>query len=123
MIGLFSLDLVLLLANLIFAIYISIYYFVRLKVKGAFILLFYIFVDLTTIARILEISFILADLVNNRDGNFYAAITEKRVEICRSIAYLTFFGLGLVVVSTMFQIGISLQILSLEINALSAKRR
>ena len=45
------------------------------------------------------------------------------MEISRSIAYLTFLGLGLVVVSTMFQIAISLQILSLEINALSAKRR
>ena len=60
--ALFSFDGVLLLLNLIFAVYISIWYFFRLGVKGQFILLFYIFVDLTTIARIVEIIFIVMDL-------------------------------------------------------------
>ena len=59
---LFAIDWVLLLMNLIFAIYISIWYFFRLRVKGAFILLFYIFVDMTTISRILEMSFIIRNL-------------------------------------------------------------
>ena len=71
---LFSLDGLLLFLNLIFAVYISIWYFFRLRVKGAFILLFYIFVDMTTIARILEIIFIIVDLYENRKVNFYAAI-------------------------------------------------
>ena len=59
---LFAIDWVLLLMNLIFAIYISIWYFFRLRVKGAFILLFYIFVDMTTLARIFEVSFIIRNL-------------------------------------------------------------
>ena len=71
---LFSLDGLFLLLNLIFAIYISIWYFFRLRVKGPFILLFYIFVDLTTIARISEITFILLDLAANRKFNFYDSI-------------------------------------------------
>ena len=58
----FAIDWVLLLMNLIFAIYISIWYFFRLRVKGAFILLFYIFVDMTTVARIFEVSFIIRNL-------------------------------------------------------------
>ena len=71
---LFSLDGLLLFLNLIFAVYISIWYFFRLRVKGAFILLFYIFVDMTTVARILEIIFIIVDLYENRKVNFYEAI-------------------------------------------------
>ena len=107
---LFSIDWVLLILNLIFAIYISIWYFFRLRVKGAFILLFYIFVDLTTIARILEVSFIIRNLrINKENADFYEKLEYgEYIEEFRSLAYLTFFGLGLVVVSTMFQIGISL---------------
>ena len=115
---LFSLDGILLVLNLLFAIYISIVYFFRLRVKGAFILLFYIFVDLTTIARIFEITFLVTNLHKNERKDFYNSLhTEGKVEISRSIAMLTFIGLGLVVVSTMFQIAISLQILSMEIDA------
>ena len=100
---LFSVDGVLLLLNLIFAIYISIWYFFRLKVKGPFILLFYIFVDLTTIARIFEMIFIVISLHENRHSDqFYSHLNDQHIERLRSIAYLTFLCLALVVVSTMF---------------------
>ena len=122
---LFSIDGVLLVMNLVFAIYISIWYFCRLRVKGAFILLFYIFVDITTVARIGEVFFTIRNLwVHREDPDFYELLENgPYIEIFRSLAYLSFFGLGLVVVSTMFQIGISLQVLSQEINSLSARRR
>ena len=121
---LFSMDGILLLLNLLFAVYISIFYFFRLKVKGAFILLFYIFVDLTTIARISEITFIVMNLYAHRHIDFYEDLHKTTtVEYSRSIAMLTFLGLCIVVIATMFQIAVSLQVLSMEIDPLTAKRR
>ena len=79
---LYSFDGVLLILNLIFAVYISIWYFFRLRVKGAFIILFYIFVDLTTVARIFEMYCIVRNLMNNKDNvEFYKELeNDKRVE-------------------------------------------
>ena len=118
MIVLFSADCALLLFNLIFALYISARYFCKLHVKSPLVILFYIFVDLTTIFRLIEMVFILVDLVKHDSGEDKIAslFTEKPVEICRSIAYVAFLGVGVVVVSTMFQIGLSLQVVSNEID-------
>ena len=88
-------------------------------------ILFYIFVDLTTVFRLIEMVFILVDLVKHDTGEDKIAslFTEKRVEICRSIAYVAFLGVGVVVVSTMLQIGLSLQVVSNDIDSQVAKKR
>ena len=113
---LFSIDCALLFFNLIFALYISAVYFCRLQVKAPFIILFYVFADLTTFFRLVECIFIVVDLVHH-DGEdqIIYLFTETKVEICRSVAYLTFLGVGIVVVSTMFQIALSLRMVSGEI--------
>ena len=125
LIVLFATDCALLLFNLVFALYISARYFCRLHVRGPFIILFYVFVDLTTVFRLIEMVFILVELVQHDAGKtkIVSLFTEKKVEYCRSIAYVAFLGVGLVVVSTMFQIGLSLQVVSSEIDAAVAQRR
>ena len=124
LIALFSIDCAMLFFNLIFALYISAWYFCRLQVKAPLIIFFYIFADLTTFFRLIEIVFILVDLVQHdgRDKIVYL-FTETKVEICRSIAYLTFLAVGLVVVSTMFQIALSLRMVSGQIDLHVAYKR
>ena len=108
---LFSIDCVILTFNLAFALYISVNYFCRLRVKAPLIILFYVFADLTTFFRLVEMVFILLVLLkyDNSESKILRLFTETKVEICRSIAYLTYLAVGMIVVSTMFQIGLSLR--------------
>ena len=115
---LFSVDCAILTFNLIFALYISIIYFCRLRVKAPLIILFYVFADLTTLFRLVEMVFVLLDLLqyDDSESKILRLFTEPKVEICRSIAYLTYLTVGVIVVSTMFQIGLSLRMVSGEID-------
>ena len=95
-----GIDCVLMAFNLGFAAYICIRLLVPLRIKGTFIIQFYLVSVLFTVMRIIEVSNMIADPNQSQWEDGFDNYTFLRVDAI--LATCTFFALGLLVISTMF---------------------
>ena len=92
--------------NLALATYILLRMIIPLKIKGVFILQFYLISIILTILRITEVWCILQD--PSRDMWEYTWTEADFYRISAISATCFFYALGLLVISTMFQIAVSI---------------
>ena len=98
-----------LVLNLALATYILLRFIIPLKIKGVFIVQFYVVSVMLTIARICEVSSVIYDPHIDRWETKWAPLTFYRFSAMASI--ILFFAIGLLVTSTMFQIATSIQVM------------
>ena len=95
--------------NLLFGSYIILKLLMPLKIKGSFIIAFYVVSFLMTILRILEVSFCIHN-PDTQDWEYgYKGVTFFR--IVAITATLSSFALGLVIISTMYQLALSIRVM------------
>ena len=107
--------------NLIFGLYIIIKHLIPLKIKGTFIVSFYAASCFMTIMRIIELGYCIYD-PSTQDWEYgYGGSTFYRVVAI--IATLSSFGLGLLMISTMYQIALSIKVLVGDVGYQEGKKR
>ena len=116
-----AVNIALMATNILFGLYIIFKHLILLKIKGTFIVSFYAVACLMTIARIIEVGYCIYD-PSTQDWEYgYGGSTFFRV--IAIIATLSSFGLGLLMISTMYQIALSIKVLVGDVNYLEGKKR
>ena len=113
-------DGILMVCNLVFAAFILLRLLIPLRIKGTFIVSFYVVSIFLTVMRLVEVSKMIADEQTLQWEFVYRELDFFRV--CAIIATVSFFTLGLFVISTMFQIGVSIQVMIKDVESVTAKR-
>ena len=100
---------VLLALNLSIATYILVRLIIPLKIKGVFIVQFYVVSVLLTLLRMFEVTCLIRD--PRADMWEYSWHELSFFRLSGITATCTFYALGLLVISTMFQIAVSIQVM------------
>ena len=100
---------VLLALNLSIATYILLRLIIPLKIKGVFIVQFYVVSILLTLLRVFEVTCLIRD--PRADMWEYSWHDLSFFRLSGITATCTFYALGLLVISTMFQIAVSIQVM------------
>ena len=109
------------IGNLALGFYIIFTLLIPLKIKGSFIVQFYIIALLMTLLRIIEISFDVYD-PNSQDWE-YGYTDWSFYRVVAIMATLTCFVLGIQIISTMYQITLSIRVMVGDVDYLEGRKR